>query len=232
MQGESVKLSSPRKALQTGIGLCPRGPEERGDHRGPLGPREHRPGASGEAGLVQEPLPGPAGGAGRAVHQAPQHQDPVGRPGHQEPLRRQPAEGGRSASWLAMPSPSFFIFDEPTRGIDVGAKAEIQKLVLSLSEKGMAVLFISSELDEVLRCADRVAVLRDRGRGRGARRRPARRADHHAHDRPGRHHRERNTDDLPPSGGSPPPPWPGRCSRSPPSCCSTCSSRPASSTSR
>ncbi|NHW39006.1 sugar ABC transporter ATP-binding protein, partial [Paenibacillus aceris] len=50
----------------------------------------------------------------------------------------------------------------PTRGIDIGAKAEIQKLVLSLSQKGMSVLFISSELEEVLRVSERIAVLRDR----------------------------------------------------------------------
>ncbi|TMB19775.1 MAG: sugar ABC transporter ATP-binding protein, partial [Deltaproteobacteria bacterium] len=65
------------------------------------------------------------------------------------------------ARWLAT-QPTLLILDEPTRGIDVGAKAEIQKLILSLSDKGMAVLFISSELDEVLRCADRIAVLRDK----------------------------------------------------------------------
>src|SRR5438128_1938004 len=65
------------------------------------------------------------------------------------------------ARWLAT-QPSLLILDEPTRGIDVGAKAEIQKLIISLSDKGMAVLFISSELDEVLRCADRIAVLRDK----------------------------------------------------------------------
>ena len=53
------------------------------------------------------------------------------------------------------------ILDEPTRGIDVGAKAEIQKLVVALAEEGKACIFISSELDEVLRCSDRVVVLRD-----------------------------------------------------------------------
>lgn len=65
------------------------------------------------------------------------------------------------ARWL-LTQPKLLILDEPTRGIDIGAKAEIQKLVLSLSEKGMSVLFISSELEEVLRVSDRIAVLRDR----------------------------------------------------------------------
>ena len=49
----------------------------------------------------------------------------------------------------------------PQRGIDVGAKAEIQKLVTELAEDGMAVLFISSELDEVVRLSRRICVLRD-----------------------------------------------------------------------
>lgn len=65
------------------------------------------------------------------------------------------------ARWL-LTDPKLLILDEPTRGIDIGAKAEIQKLVMSLSEKGMSVLFISAELEEVLRVSDRVAVLRDR----------------------------------------------------------------------
>jgi len=65
------------------------------------------------------------------------------------------------ARWLLM-EPKLFILDEPTRGIDIGAKTEIQKLVLDLSDKGMAVLFISSELEEVIRVSDRIAVLRDR----------------------------------------------------------------------
>lgn len=65
------------------------------------------------------------------------------------------------ARWLLM-QPKLLILDEPTRGIDIGAKAEIQKLVLALSREGMSVLFISSELEEVLRVVDRIAVLRDR----------------------------------------------------------------------
>jgi simple sugar transport system ATP-binding protein len=65
------------------------------------------------------------------------------------------------ARWLAT-NPKVLILDEPTRGIDVGAKTEIQKLVLELAEEGKSCVFISSEMDEVLRISDRVAVMRDR----------------------------------------------------------------------
>ncbi|CAH0148955.1 sugar ABC transporter ATP-binding protein [Microbacterium sp. Bi128] len=65
------------------------------------------------------------------------------------------------ARWLAT-APELLILDEPTRGIDVGAKADIQRKVAELAEKGLSVVFISSELEEVLRIAQRVAVLRDR----------------------------------------------------------------------
>ena len=65
------------------------------------------------------------------------------------------------ARWLAT-DPQFLILDEPTRGIDVGAKAEIMDLVVQLCQKGLAILFIASELEEVVRCCTRVAVLRDR----------------------------------------------------------------------
>jgi monosaccharide-transporting ATPase len=65
------------------------------------------------------------------------------------------------ARWLAT-NPRILILDEPTRGIDVGTKAEIQKLVLELAEEGKACIFISSELEEVLRTSHRIAVLRDK----------------------------------------------------------------------
>ncbi len=64
------------------------------------------------------------------------------------------------ARWLAT-EPRLLVLDEPTRGIDVGAKAEIQRLVARLAADGLAVLFISAELEEVLRLSDRIAVLRD-----------------------------------------------------------------------
>ncbi len=65
------------------------------------------------------------------------------------------------ARWLAT-NPRLLILDEPTRGIDIGAKAEIQKLVLLLAEEGKSIVFISSELEEVLRTSHRIVVLRDK----------------------------------------------------------------------
>ncbi|RVV99943.1 sugar ABC transporter ATP-binding protein [Mesobaculum littorinae] len=65
------------------------------------------------------------------------------------------------ARWLAM-NPRFLILDEPTRGIDVGAHAEILRLIHEITEGGMAILVISSELDELIAVAGRVIVLRDR----------------------------------------------------------------------
>jgi len=65
------------------------------------------------------------------------------------------------ARWLAT-EPQMMILDEPTRGIDVRAKQEIMDYVTGVCRKGMAILFISSELPEVLRCSDRLIVMRDR----------------------------------------------------------------------
>ena len=65
------------------------------------------------------------------------------------------------ARWLAT-APQLIVLDEPTRGIDVGAKADIQRKVAELSEQGLAVIFISSELEEVIRIAQRIVVMRDR----------------------------------------------------------------------
>ena len=65
------------------------------------------------------------------------------------------------ARWMAT-QPAILILDEPTRGIDIGAKAEIQKLMLQMCEEGSSVIFISSELDEIIRCSGTVVVMRDR----------------------------------------------------------------------
>ncbi len=64
------------------------------------------------------------------------------------------------ARWLAA-DPQFLILDEPTRGIDVGAKTEIQRLIIELSKKDMAIMFISSEIEELTRCSSKVVVMHD-----------------------------------------------------------------------
>lgn len=58
-------------------------------------------------------------------------------------------------------TPALLILDEPTRGIDVGAKAEIQKLVKDFAERGLGVLMISSEIEELLEACDEIVVLRE-----------------------------------------------------------------------
>jgi ABC-type sugar transport system ATPase subunit len=62
------------------------------------------------------------------------------------------------AKWL-LAEPEIIILDEPTRGIDIGAKAEIYKIIAQLTERGNTVIMISSELEEILGMCDRVIVL-------------------------------------------------------------------------
>ncbi|MET0449434.1 MAG: ATP-binding cassette domain-containing protein, partial [Aeromicrobium sp.] len=87
------------------------------------------------------------------------------RPTDPEVLMRNLSGGNQQkvllARWL-ITEPSLLILDEPTRGIDVGAKAQIQQLVAQLAGDGMTVVFISAELEEVVRLADRVVVMRER----------------------------------------------------------------------
>lgn len=64
------------------------------------------------------------------------------------------------ARWLCT-DPDFLILDEPTRGIDIGTKTEFQKLILKFAEEGMSVVFISSEIEEMLRTCSRMCVMRD-----------------------------------------------------------------------
>mgnify|MGYP003377211853 FL=1 len=70
------------------------------------------------------------------------------------------------ARWLSM-QPDFIILDEPTRGIDVGAKREIEELIRQIADQGISVLLISSEFEELIRNCDRVEVIRD-GRNAGS----------------------------------------------------------------
>ncbi|WP_350347742.1 sugar ABC transporter ATP-binding protein [Agromyces sp. G08B096] len=85
-------------------------------------------------------------------------------PGPDAPARQ--LSGGNQqkvllARWLAT-RPHVLVLDEPTRGVDISAKVEIQARVAELAREGMAVVFISSELDEVVRLSDRIVILKDR----------------------------------------------------------------------
>ena len=87
------------------------------------------------------------------------------RPANKDALIRNLSGGNQQkvllARWLIM-NPKLLILDEPTRGIDIGAKTQIQLLISNLAAEGMAMIFISSELEEVLRLSDSIAVLKDR----------------------------------------------------------------------
>ena len=77
------------------------------------------------------------------------------------------------AKWLLVEGIQLFIFDEPTRGVDIATKVEIYRMIRDLADSGVAVLLISSEMPEVLGMADRLLVMRDgrhRRRARAARR--------------------------------------------------------------
>ena len=67
------------------------------------------------------------------------------------------------ARWLAT-EPEILFLDEPTRGIDVGAKVEIMDLIVRLREQGMAIVVVSSEFEEVISLSDRIVVLRDKSK--------------------------------------------------------------------
>jgi ABC-type sugar transport system ATPase subunit len=64
------------------------------------------------------------------------------------------------ARWLSL-NPRFVIMDEPTRGIDVGAKREIENLIRQMAGQGISILFISSEFEELIRNCDRIEVIRE-----------------------------------------------------------------------
>ncbi len=87
------------------------------------------------------------------------------RPADPQALMRNLSGGNQQkvllSRWLIM-QPDLLLLDEPTRGIDVGAKAQIQQVVDDLARAGMGVVFISAELEEVLRLSDRLVVMRDR----------------------------------------------------------------------
>ncbi|MCQ2000971.1 sugar ABC transporter ATP-binding protein [Arthrobacter zhaoxinii] len=87
------------------------------------------------------------------------------RPANKDALIRDLSGGNQQkvllARWL-ITNPALLILDEPTRGIDIGAKTQIQMHISSLADQGMSIVFISAELEEVLRLSDHIAVLKDR----------------------------------------------------------------------
>ena len=158
--GRQRVFASPRDAIEQGIGFC----SEDRKHEGAileLSVRENLVLAlQAHAGLLRA-IP-------RKVTEA-LARDYVQKLGIKTPSIDTPIgslSGGNQqkvllARWLVT-SPTMLILDEPTRGIDVRAKQEIMDYVTGLCRKGMAILFISSELPEVLRCSDRLIVMRDR----------------------------------------------------------------------
>src|SRR5215211_7053378 len=159
VDGESVKMGSPAAAIKAGVAFLPEDRKLEGII----------PDLSVRENIVAAALPGLA----RAGIVSTKAQDELAEEfieslgikasSPDQPVRE--LSGGNQqkvllARWLCM-NPKVLILDEPTRGIDVGAKAEIQKLVDDLAVKGLGVILISSELDEMTEGSDRVVALRD-----------------------------------------------------------------------
>ncbi|MBX9818139.1 MAG: sugar ABC transporter ATP-binding protein [Burkholderiaceae bacterium] len=160
--GKAVRMDSPVTAIQMGLALCPEDRKAEGIIA-ELSVRENivlalqaRQGLWPAIGPVQQTTL--AEGYVKALGIKTADVDtPIGQ-----------LSGGNQqkavlARWLAT-QPSLLILDEPTRGIDIAAKQEIMNEILALAKQGMAVLFISSEMDEVVRVSDRIVVLRDRAK--------------------------------------------------------------------
>ncbi len=160
VRGETVRLTRPRDAIALGFGFCP---EERKTEGivGDLSVRENIV-------LALQACRGwlarvPRAEQGRIADDFIRRLDIRTRDA-ETPVRL--LSGGNQqkavlARWLAT-SPAFLILDEPTRGIDIGAHAEIVRLIEELCEAGMALLVVSSELEEVVAYSHRIRVLRDR----------------------------------------------------------------------
>ena len=159
MDGKHIKKFSPGKSIDRGVALCP---EDRKDE-----------GIVADLTVRENVILAMQANLGWFKHLNLQKQYEIAdkyikllnisTPSADQPVKN--LSGGNQqkvilARWLAT-NPRLLILDEPTRGIDVGTKAEIQKLVLSLAEEGKSCVFISSELEEVLRTSHRVVVLRD-----------------------------------------------------------------------
>ena len=158
LDGEEVRIGSPRKAVQLGVALLPESRKSQGLLMGRS--------IAENVTLPHLELVSRHGKMSRRARTGVRGRpDPSRRRAHTErcrsgerALRRKPAEG--AVREVAPAPPRVLIADEPTRGVDVGAKRAIYELIQSLAADGMAVLLISSELEEVLGLAHRVLVMR------------------------------------------------------------------------
>lgn len=159
IRGDGVRWKSPREAIQAGIGLCAE--DRKADGIIPyMSVRENLT-------LAALPVLSRHGVVDREEQQRIVDRFitrlGIKTAGPDQPIRE--LSGGNQqkvllARWLCL-NPSLLLLDEPTRGIDVGAKAEIQSLIDELAGDGLGVLMISSELEEITEGSDRVVVLRD-----------------------------------------------------------------------
>ncbi|MCF3638743.1 sugar ABC transporter ATP-binding protein [Rhizobium sp. TRM95111] len=160
IDGRPVDLSSPRAAIRNGFGFCPEDRKTDGIV-GDLSLRENIALALQARQGWMKPI------ARREQERLADHYIQaldIRTTDREKPIRL--LSGGNQqkailARWLAT-NPEFLILDEPTRGIDVGAHAEIIRLIETLCEEGMSLIVISSELEELVAYSSRVLVLRDR----------------------------------------------------------------------
>ena len=160
IDGKAVRLRSPRDAIRHGIALCPEDRKTEGIIAD-LSIRENiilalqaRRGVLRYLSMKRQ----------RAIAEQYIAQLGIRTPDAEKPIGQ--LSGGNQqkallARWLAT-EPKLLMLDEPTRGIDIAAKQDIMELIVTQCRRGLAILFISSEMSEVLRISDRIAVLRDR----------------------------------------------------------------------
>jgi galactofuranose transport system ATP-binding protein len=160
LDGKPLRLRNPRSAIAAGIAFCSEDRKGEGIV-GDLSVRDNLALAMQASRGWARPIPRRT--KDELVEKYVEALDI--RPANPDSLVRNLSGGNQQkvllARWLVT-QPRLLVLDEPTRGIDVGAKLHIQKLVAELAAQGMAVVYVSTELEEVVRLAHRVVVLRDR----------------------------------------------------------------------
>lgn len=159
VDGKEVKIKNPIDAMNLGMGLLPDDRKEEGII-GDLSVRENIILAMQAKAGVFKRIP-----MSKQIEIADKYIEMLQiKTASRETLIKQLSGGNQQkvilARWLAT-DPDFLVLDEPTRGIDIGTKTEIQKLVIKLAKEGKSIIFISSEIEEMLRTCNRMAVLRD-----------------------------------------------------------------------